>query len=102
MGAERFDVFQKGSDVHSAFKAARDEALYEYGHCGYTGSLGEKTSFEMRNGGQALTFKEAEAFADKDLEENDHDKWGPAWVVPFHPDDSPTVIGFLFYGYASS
>jgi hypothetical protein len=102
MGAERFDQYQNGTDVKAAHSAAFDQAGYDYGHRGYTGSLAEKPTFEMRNGGKALTLKEAKAFADKDLEENDHDKWGPAWVVPVRAIDGERVVGFLFYGYASS
>lgn len=102
MGAERFDHYQKGADVKSAFAAATEEAAYEYGHRGYTGSLAEKNEFEIRNEGKPLTMKESEAFADKDLEDNDHDKWGPAWAVAIRPDDSQEIIGWLFYGYASS
>lgn len=102
MGAERFDNYQKGTDAQKAFSEARDHAFYEYGHRGYTGSLAEKDRFELRNGGNPLTLKDAEAFADRDLEENDHDKWGPAWALKVKDDDSDAVIGFLFYGYASS
>ena len=102
MGAERFDQFQKGTNAKKAFSAAHDEACYEYGHRGYTGSLAEKHEFELRNGGKPLTMKDAEAFADRDLEENDHDKWGPAWAIKVKADDSDAILGFLFYGYASS
>ena len=102
MGAERFDVFQKAKDADSAFRAAREEALYDYGHRGYTGSLAEKSTFELRGDGKPLTMKEAERFADEDLDTNEHDNWGPAWAVPFRPDDSSEVIGWMFYGYASS
>lgn len=101
MGAARFDVYQKGPDQKTAFLSAKDEAFYEYGHRGYTGSLAEKPDFETRNGGKPLTMKEAEAFADKDLSDNDHDKWGPARCVAIRLDDSQDVIGWLFYGYAS-
>lgn len=102
MGAERFDVYQKGADLQKAFLDARDEALYEYGHRGYTGSIAEKPEVELRGDGKPLTMKDAEAFADKDLNDNDHNKWGPAWAVPFRADDSPELVGYLFYGYASS
>ena len=101
MGAARFDQFQAGNDAKKAFADAREHAFYEYGHRGYTGSLAEKDSFELRNGGFALPMKEYESFADKDLKENDHNKWGPAWAVKVKADDSEMTIGFLFYGYAS-
>jgi hypothetical protein len=102
MGAERFDVFQEGTNAKEAHQAAFEQAGWDYGHRGYTGSLAEKPKFEIRNGGKALTKAEAEAFAERDLDENDHDKWGPAWAVPVRAEDSEKVIGFLFYGYASA
>jgi hypothetical protein len=102
MGAERFDQYQKGTDANVAFDEAVDKAGWEHGHGGYSGTLAEKHQFVMRNDGKPLTKKEAESFADDDLDENDHDKWGPAWAVPIRADDSPEVIGFYFYGYASS
>ena len=102
MGAERFDNYQNGTDAKTAFDTAHEQACWDYGHRGYTGSLAEKHEFEIRNGELALTLKEAEAFADKDLNENDHDKWGPAWAIKVRADDSNQLVGFLFYGYASS
>lgn len=102
MGAERFDVYQEGTNVKAAHNAAFEQAGYDYGHRGYTGSLAEKPEFEMRNGGKSLKMEEAKAFAEKDLDENDHDKWGPAWVIPIKEDSSEKTVGFLFYGYASS
>jgi hypothetical protein len=102
MGAERFDHYQNGTEDKRAFAAAVEKAGWDYGHSGYTGSIAEKHEFEIRNGGVALTLKDAQEFADKDLDENDHDKWGPAWAVKVRADDSEQVIGFLFYGYASS
>jgi hypothetical protein len=102
MGAERFDQYQAGKQSQEAFGKAREEAFYEYGHRGYTGSLAEKYEFILRNDGKPLTKKEAEAFADFDLDQNDHDKWGPAWAIAIRSDDSSEIVGFLFYGYASS
>lgn len=102
MGAERFDEYQNGTDAKLAFNRAHERACYDYGHRGYTGSLAEKSQFEIRNGGKAVKLSEAEAFADNDLDENDHDKWGPAWALKIKADDSDHIIGFYFYGYASS
>lgn len=103
MGAERFDQFQKGTDAKKAFSDAVDRAAWEYGHGGYTGTIAEKPGFEMRRK-DPLTLSEAYVFADEDMDKNwyEHDKWGDAWAVPVKADDSPTLIGFLFYGIASS
>ena len=95
MGAEQFEQFQAGEVLDSAFTIAREQALYDYGHAGYTGSLAEKTEVVLR--GNAATRKEADIFAEHDLRDNRHDKWGPAWAVQISEPK-----GFLFYGYASS
>lgn len=102
MGAERFDEFGAGADVQKAFDAAHDKALYDYGHRGYTGSLAEKHEFALRNDGKPVLSTRAVSFADDDLDENDHDKWGPAWAVAVHGEDPTIIIGYHFYGYASS
>ena len=45
MGAEQFDVVVLGEDdVRTAFAAAREQAQYDYGHAGYTGTIAEKDS----------------------------------------------------------
>lgn len=41
MGASEFMTTAKGRTAEEAFRAAREEALYEHGHGGYTGSVGE-------------------------------------------------------------
>ena len=45
MGAEWFEEGASGKTMKSAFKAAHERALWEYGHRGYTGSLAEKPGF---------------------------------------------------------
>jgi hypothetical protein len=45
MGATDFLHYASGRTVQEAFKTARDEALYDYGHSGYTGTIAEKYEF---------------------------------------------------------
>ena len=45
MGGTTFFTHGEGKTPEEAFKAARDKALYDYGHRGYTGTIAEKTSF---------------------------------------------------------
>ena len=45
MGADVFDVLQEGSSAEDAFRQAVDQALWEYGHGGYTGTIAEKDGF---------------------------------------------------------
>lgn len=45
MGAETFRVRANGKTAKEAFTAAVEQAHYEYGHRGYTGSIAEKHDF---------------------------------------------------------
>lgn len=47
MGASTFLCEGRGDTAQKAFEAARRDALYRYGHGGYTGSLAEKQSFTL-------------------------------------------------------
>ena len=42
MGATSFTATGKGDTMQAAFVRARDQAQYEYGHAGYTGTIAEK------------------------------------------------------------
>lgn len=99
MGANRFDNFHQGTDLSTTFTAAHEQGLYDHGHSGYSGSIAEKGSVVLRSD-KVMTIREAEHFADDDLQENDHDKWGACWAVKVK--DEKAGEGFLFYGYASS
>lgn len=45
MGADNFRNVQAGPDMAHAFSAAHEEAAYEHGHGGYTGTIAEKGWF---------------------------------------------------------
>jgi hypothetical protein len=72
MGATTFSHFQPGQNPDAAFSDAVAEALYEYGHNGYTGTIAEKPGYQLRNGGKPMTGAEAQAFSSKDEEENEN------------------------------
>lgn len=78
-GANDFEDFIAHPDVHAAFKRAVQEARHESGHGGYTGTIAEKSNFEIRRR-EPMSFNAARDFANKDVEHND--KWGPAFAVP--------------------
>jgi hypothetical protein len=100
MGAAYFRVYYPGTDPRPSFNDAVSSAAYEYGHGGYTGTIAEKDSYVMRNGGKPVPKKEAKEFAYRDGEEND--KWGPAYCIAVSDDADPSkIVGHLFYGYAS-
>lgn len=45
MGAQEFTTYQPGTDAEQAFRDAVDQARYEHGHRGYTGTLAEKYEY---------------------------------------------------------
>ena len=103
MGANTFSNFRKTDDRTSggrrkAFAAAVEQAKYDEGHGGYTGSIAEK--HENTFIGTRKTLEEARAWADELIDKGDSrvdDKWGPAGCIEV---EEPS--GFLFFGWASS
>ena len=44
MGADVFHTQAKAESANKAFKVAVDDAFYEYGHQGYTGTIDRKST----------------------------------------------------------
>jgi hypothetical protein len=101
MGASTFMVTSKGKDAKTAFNKAVDEAAYECGHGGYTGTIAEKSSFVMIKVPSTtlpMDKKLARTYADKLIDEGDSrvdDKWGPAGCIDLGNGE------YLFFGWAS-
>ena len=98
MGACDFYTRSKGSSAKAAFANAVEEAQYESGHGGYTGTIAEKHSFVVVANG-IMSRDEASALARKLVKECDEridDKWGPAGAIQVASDE------WLFFGWASS
>lgn len=91
-GGTDFWDWGQGSDPRKVFSELRERARHEYGHGGYSGSIAEKDGFKIRSR-EKMSTKEAEAFANRDIDNND--KWGPAFAIP-------SGNGWLFYGIAST
>ena len=96
MGAEVFFTSANGKTAKEAFNSAVEQAQYDYGHAGYTGSIAEKISFvviplpEGKNAGE---------YADYLIDNCDKrvdDKWGPAGCIKTGENE------YLFFGWASS
>jgi hypothetical protein len=103
MGAEQFITTAEGATVKEAFDAAREEAAYERGHRGYTGTIAEKDEFVIISDAVGMTRTMAEALAEKLLRDGDKridDKWGPVGVIRF--GEAGEEPGWLFFGWASS
>jgi hypothetical protein len=99
MGAQTFLVRSKGHDdnIQKAFWAAQEEAAWEYGHGGYTGTLAEKYEWVEFDDVEPLPLEEARAKAESLLDDpRVDDKWGPAGALRIKDG------GWLFFGWASS
>lgn len=88
MGADTFITLTRGDNVDSAFQSARDQAQYEYGHGGYTGTIAEKGGFVVAQT-TPMTVPAAKALARDLLDRDDprvRDKRGDCVAIPVvHP-----------------
>lgn len=99
MGGTTFDHYAPGANVADAFRDASDEAAYEHGHGGYTGTLAEKPSYVVITNTpmlEAEAYKLAHDLIDKGDPRID-DKWGPAGAIPVVKSDrTVNVTGFAY------
>jgi len=95
MGADIFMTAARGSDARDAFNAAVQEAQYDHGHAGYTGTIAEKVGFKII----PLPYgREPYEYAEDLINESDRridDKWGPAGCLKLEDGK------YLFFGWAS-
>ena len=102
MGAEVFFTNWSAKTAKDAFKEAVEQACYDFGHAGYSGTIAEKHEYAM------IAVPEGEEpmkFADKLIDECDSridDKWGPAGCIQTKADEDTGIKTFLFFGWASS
>ena len=97
MGGRFFTEYGEGTDAGDAFRKAVEQAQYDYGHSGYTGTIAEKTKFimvEMPEGQDEEDFAWAILRGDI-IEGTVTAKDGPAGCVDLGDGD------FLFLGNAS-
>ena len=96
MGAETFYEVHDGATAQKAFNKGVEEARYEYGHGGYTGTIAEKDDFTVIPLPEGWT---AEDYADALEDKGDDricDKWGPAGCLKIEDGK------YAFFGWASS
>jgi hypothetical protein len=96
MGAAEFFTVAKGANAQEAFNNAVEQAQYDHGHSGYTGTIAEKGEFKMVSCPHG---KNPSIHADDLMEDEDHfcnDKWGPAACIELGNGE------YLFFGWASS
>ena len=97
MGAHSFIDRAKGRNAREAFDTLVDQAAWENGHGGYTGTIAEKSEFVMI---PLNIIEAAEATAERLIREGDpriEDKWGPAGCI-----HDPVNDDFVFFGWSSS
>jgi hypothetical protein len=108
VGASTFETYSDGTDVHAAFHDAVEQAGWEHGHGGYTGTIAEKTDYVIITR-EPMSHDDASRLASDLLHDDDPrvaDKWGPAGAIPVRQPTSPAgqhdPDGWLFFGFASS
>jgi hypothetical protein len=110
MGATTYYQISAGETASTAFRSAVEDAQYQSGHGGYTGTIAEKSTFTMATA-DALSRDEAFALANSLIDSKYSDKWGPSGCICLtstarpnnYVSSEPTsyVPEFLFFGWAS-
>ena len=100
MGAQQFENKVSAKSAREGFDLLVEEAQYESGHGGYTGTIAEKSDYKMVT---PKTGESPEECVERCLEDDDHfcqDKWGSSACVDF--GETEGVHTFVFFGWASS
>jgi len=99
LGGAEFFTEGKGATVDEAFRQAREEAEYDHGHSGYTGTVAEKTEFVLIPDSEWKGKYDPMWYAGKLMRDDDSridDKWGPAGAIQLDKGR------WLFFGRAST
>ena len=103
MGACDFECKTSAKSAKEAFRSLVEDALYESGHGGYSGTIAEKSSFRMVSPRSGESVVDCVRRCMEDLNHWSADKWGPAACVDGGPDlKQPDYRIFHFFGLASS
>lgn len=97
MGGCDFMIRGSGKDAREAYRNLVEEARYESGNGGYTGTIAEKNGFKIVSS-EPLTMERARVKANAMMEDND--KWGPAFCIPIEVEEGKPPQ-WLFFGIAS-
>ena len=96
MGAMTFHVSvprnQRIDTPLKAFNVAVEQALYDEGHSGYSGTIAEKHTFDVI---KPNTDESVAECIDRATDDQFEDKWGPAGCIV-------TGDSYIFFGWASS
>jgi hypothetical protein len=94
----------RGKNAQEAFSAAIEQAQYDHGHSGYTGTIAEKSEFVKINR-TVDSVAEARDVAYDLMDKEDSrvdDKWGPAGCIYVGRDGASGLKTYVFFGWASS
>jgi len=81
-GASDFAVFMKGTNAKKLFSDAVQDARYESGSGGYTGTIAEKSGFRIISEPKTRTQAEEIVWGSGRYNNGNNDKWGDAWAIP--------------------
>lgn len=100
MGAATFSERSAGKTAQEAFNVAVEQAQWDFGHAGYTGTIAEKSEFiVLKPTPERLAEIKAASWFDYNGEdplwEQVDDKWGPAGCIDLGDGE------YLFFGWAS-
>jgi len=93
MGACQFEAWVQGIDIKDAFDTEVQQARYECGSGGYTGTIAEKDHFTILTN-EILSVSEAEALMRKHFSDDNSpvcDKWGPCGAIPYGKSNAGTI-----------
>ena len=99
MGSCEFFHEAEGRTPKEAFLKAQNEAFYDHGHSGYTGTIAEKSDFIMIKVPEG---NNPQDYAQELVDHNDEridDKWGPAGCILLKKGAKNNR--YLFFGWAS-
>ena len=99
MGGDVFYTESEGTNIDEAFRKAVEQAEWEHGHAGYTGTIAEKTGFTLIPDSEWKGKYDPKWYARKLVDDGDSrvdDKWGPAGAIQLEEGR------WLFFGWASS
>ncbi|MGW0731697.1 hypothetical protein [Streptomyces sp. NPDC002851] len=101
MGAVDFFTIATGDNLETAFKTVREQAAWDHGHSGYTGTVAEKDKVTLINEPQRS--EEDATLRAEELINNDDprvsSKYGPAGALPITTDTGED--GWLIFGLAA-
>lgn len=100
MGADSFFNSGPGDDPKTIFKDLVKKARHDYGFCGYTGTIAEKTQFKIVS--KVPMTKSYWQSDEAQQKYGEGEKWGPALAAPYCEEINPVlIIGWVFWGWAS-